>query len=241
MDAAGPAPGERAEGRVDAAGPAPGERAEGRVDAAGPAPGERAEGTIEEPAADDPAVEDPAVDEPTDPDGPFVTILVEGSLEDKSPDDGLSAQTPAVYGYGLQRLELLRSLDDEDPYVVFDYAPDFVIVDLYESTEVAKIAIPSSSSSRENSRRMSSAVSSSCSDTVADRRIDEEIAAPERDRGAHEQVLPDPLQRCPEPGLCQRSDASRPGRRVEPELLRRRSSTRCQRGPGRCWPERRAP
>jgi len=70
---------------------------------------------------------------------PSVTIIVEGDLEDRSPDDGLSAQTPKVYRYGLQRLELLRSADDPSPEVIFDYAPDYVVVDMLDRQIVANV------------------------------------------------------------------------------------------------------
>ena len=79
---------------------------------------------------------------PTDtatPDGPKVTIVVEGDLEDRSPADGLASQTPSVYRYGLQRLELLRALDDPAPAVIFDYAPDYVVVDMLDRNIVATV------------------------------------------------------------------------------------------------------
>ncbi len=73
--------------------------------------------------------------------GPMLTIVVEGDLDDRSPDDGLAAQTPKVYAYGLQRFELLESKDDPTPDVVFDYAPDFVRVDMLDRNVVAAVPI----------------------------------------------------------------------------------------------------
>lgn len=74
-------------------------------------------------------------------DGPALTIRVDGAFEDRSPADGLAAQTPTTWIYGLQRLELLRSVDDPHPEVVFDYAPGFVLVDLLANNEVAHVPI----------------------------------------------------------------------------------------------------
>ncbi|TNF35207.1 MAG: hypothetical protein EP329_06445 [Deltaproteobacteria bacterium] len=77
----------------------------------------------------------------TEPSGPTVTIKVSGSLEDRAPADGLASQTPSVWEYGLQRLELLRSEDDPSPEVIFDYAPGFVTVDLLDENVVARVPI----------------------------------------------------------------------------------------------------
>ena len=38
-------------------------------------------------------------------------------------------------------MELLRSADDPDPALVFDYDPAYVLVDMHERTEVAKIPL----------------------------------------------------------------------------------------------------
>ena len=90
-------------------------------------------------AAGDTATSDTAQD--TTPSGPTLTIRVEGALEDRSPADGLAAQTPTTWVYGLQRLELLRSADDPNPEVIFDYAPSFVLVDLLSTNVVAQVPI----------------------------------------------------------------------------------------------------
>lgn len=77
----------------------------------------------------------------TSPGGPTLTIHVAGALEDRSTEDGLAGQTPSVWNYGLQRFELLRSLDDPNPAVIFDYAPDFVLVDMLQDNVVAEVPI----------------------------------------------------------------------------------------------------
>ncbi len=77
----------------------------------------------------------------TDMEGPFLTIVVQGSSEDRSPDDGLASQTPDPYYYGLQRLELLRSADDTDPELIFDYDPDYILVDMHGRNEVAYVPL----------------------------------------------------------------------------------------------------
>ena len=69
----------------------------------------------------------------------LLSINVEGSLDDRAPADGLSAQTPDPYYYGLRRFEMLESKDDADPLVVFDYAPDFVYVNMHDTNEVAVV------------------------------------------------------------------------------------------------------
>lgn len=71
--------------------------------------------------------------------GPLLRIYVEGSLEDKAPADGLSAQTPEPYAYGLQRLEMLRSADDPAPETIFDYGAEHVMVDMHASNLVAEV------------------------------------------------------------------------------------------------------
>ena len=73
--------------------------------------------------------------------GPTLTIRVAGALEDRSSDDGLAGQTPSVWTYGLQRFELLRTPDDPNPAVIFDYAPDFVLVDMLSDNVVAEVPI----------------------------------------------------------------------------------------------------
>ncbi|MBT3219778.1 MAG: hypothetical protein HN348_11850 [Proteobacteria bacterium] len=69
----------------------------------------------------------------------LLSINVEGSLDDRTPQDGFSAQTPEPYYYGLQRFEMLESKDDTEPTVVFDYAPDFVYVNMHDTNEVAVV------------------------------------------------------------------------------------------------------
>ena len=95
-----------------------------------------------EPADDTGETAPDAVDElEVEETGPFLTLVVEGSLEDHSPDDGLAAQTPSPYFYGLQRVEMLREEGDPEPVVVFDYSPNYVMVDMAGRTEVGKIPI----------------------------------------------------------------------------------------------------
>lgn len=72
------------------------------------------------------------------PDGPTLTIVVEGNPE-PSGDPAASSQTPSPYFYGLQRLELLRAKDDADPVVIFDYAPADVQVDMHTQNVVAEV------------------------------------------------------------------------------------------------------
>ena len=74
--------------------------------------------------------------------GPYVTFVIEGSLEDRVPDDGFSGQTPNPYYFGVQKLEFLRTPDDENPEVIFDHSPHWVLADLYApETIVAKVPI----------------------------------------------------------------------------------------------------
>ena len=63
--------------------------------------------------------------------GPILSVVVVGSLEDRSPDDGLSAQTPEPYFYWLEKLELMRSDNDPNPEVIFDYYPSYVKVNMH--------------------------------------------------------------------------------------------------------------
>jgi|GEM_PF-3024368 len=110
-------------------------------DAAGDATGEDAAEEDSVAEADTVAADTAVVD--TGSSGPTLKIRVDGSLDDRSPDDGLAAQTPSVWEYGLQRLELLRSDDDPNPEVIFDYAPGFVTVDMLTDNVVAEVPIAS--------------------------------------------------------------------------------------------------
>lgn len=74
-------------------------------------------------------------------DGPKLVIVVEGSTEEIPPDDGHASQTPEPYRYGLQRMLLLRDVDDPAPEVIFDHAPSHVLVDMHDRTTVAEVAI----------------------------------------------------------------------------------------------------
>lgn len=113
-----------------------------------PPPSDTSEPDASEPDASQPDTSQPDTSEPdtSEPDtveeGPFVTIIVRGSLDDFQPNDGLAAQTPDPYIYGLQKLELLRTADDPAPHVVFDYDPGFVEVDMHGDNVVAKVPIP---------------------------------------------------------------------------------------------------
>jgi hypothetical protein len=59
-----------------------------------------------------------------------IEIYVEGDPTAKTFTDGYSGQTPRDFFMGLQRFELLRSINDSAPVKVFDLAPGYVEVDM---------------------------------------------------------------------------------------------------------------
>jgi hypothetical protein len=59
-----------------------------------------------------------------------IEIYVEGDPTAKTFTDGYSGQTPRDFFMGLQRFELLRSIDDPAPVKVFDLAPGYMEVDM---------------------------------------------------------------------------------------------------------------
>ncbi len=75
----------------------------------------------------------------TTEEGPVLTVVVEGSLEDRSPNDSLASQTPDPYSYGLRRLELMQGPDDPNPALIFDYGDGDVLVDMRARNDVASV------------------------------------------------------------------------------------------------------
>lgn len=109
-----------------------------KAEVAGPDAGADVAGDV---AAIDPGPASPDTPTTDANEGPWLTVVVQGTLEDKAPDDGLGEQTPDPYIYGLQSLELLRTPDDPEPFVVFDHSPGFVACDMHGRTEVAKVPV----------------------------------------------------------------------------------------------------
>ncbi|HEY3355952.1 MAG TPA: hypothetical protein VGQ83_22055 [Polyangia bacterium] len=72
-----------------------------------------------------------------------IEIYVAGDLTPKTFTDGASGETPLSYTMGLSRFDLLRSAADPAPVTVFDHGPDWVELNLLDTSLAGSVATAS--------------------------------------------------------------------------------------------------